>query len=145
VERIAGGAEASSTSCANHAANLAVANCERCGVFMCSLCRIAVDETQLCPTCFDRLTAEGALPSTRTRYRDYGRQASSYALLGVLLWVIGPLLGPLAVYYGFRSLRQLREMDEPGGRVRAWLSVLAGAAQAVGGVWLWVVMLEQTV
>jgi len=110
---------------------------------MCALCRIEVDEAELCPACFDRLSAEGALPSTRTRYRDYGRQASSYALLAGLFWVIGPLLGPLAAYYGLRSLRQLREMGEQEGRLRAWLAMAAGVLVAVGGVWFWVAVIRE--
>ncbi len=145
VERLSGGSQATCSSCANHLSIASVVYCERCGVFMCSLCRIDVDELELCPACFDRLSAEGALPSTRMRYRDYGRQASSYAVLGVLFWIIGPVLGPVAAYYGFRSLRQLREMGEPGGRLGAWVAILAGALEAAGGTWFWAAVFMEAI
>jgi hypothetical protein len=123
------------TTCANHPANLAETGCERCGVFMCSLCRIDIDGLVLCPTCFDRLSSEGALPSTQTRLRDYGRQASVYALGGILLWFFAVVLGPLAVYFGARSLGQIRAQNASDGRLRAWLSITAGVLETGGWVW----------
>jgi hypothetical protein len=114
------------TACASHPGNASTSNCQRCGVFMCSLCEIDADEMKLCPACFDRLSAEGALASTRTTFRDYGRQASTLALAGVPLMAFGVVLGPAAAFYGIRSLRQLRAMGESGGRTRATLSIVAG-------------------
>jgi hypothetical protein len=117
------------TACASHPGNASTSNCQRCGVFMCSLCEIDADEMKLCPACFDRLSAEGALASTRTTFRDYGRQASMLALAGVPLMAFGVVLGSAAAFYGIRSLRQLRAMGESGGRARAIVSIVAGLAE----------------
>jgi hypothetical protein len=121
------------TACATHPGNASASNCQRCGVFMCTLCEIETDEMKLCPACFDRLSAEGALASTRTSYRDYGRQASLLALAGVPLMAMGAAIGPAAVYYGIRSLRQLRQMGDSKGRGRAVLAIVAGVAEAAFG------------
>jgi hypothetical protein len=127
---------ANETACAAHPGNAAASNCERCGVFMCALCEIEADEMKLCPACFDRLSAEGALPSARTSYRDYGRQASMLALLGLPMMMFGAVIGPAAAFYGVRSLRQLRAMGESGGRTRAVLAILAGLFEATVSVFL---------
>ena len=79
---VAEGGPGGATACAQHRGNVAVANCERCGVFMCAVCRIDSDGLALCPGCFDRLSAEGQLPSARASYRDYGRMSGTLAVLG---------------------------------------------------------------
>jgi hypothetical protein len=121
------------TACASHPGNASTSNCQRCGVFMCSLCEIDTDEMKLCPSCFDRLSAEGALASTRTAFRDYGRQAGMLALAGVPLMAFGVVIGPLAAYYGVRSLRQLKQMGETKGRVRASVAIAAGLGEMAMG------------
>lgn len=134
VQRLAEAGPGAETACAAHPANVAVVNCQRCGVFMCALCRIDADEMALCPACFDRLSAEGALASTRTTFRDYGRQASNTAIAGLLLMVFGLAIGPAAIYYGVRSLKQLRQMGETAGRARAVIAILAGLFETgIGG------------
>ena len=122
--------------CANHGGNPSESNCERCGIFMCSLCRTDVDELVICPGCFDRLSAEGALASTVTKYRDYSRMAVMSAAVGVFLWFTAPLLGPLAIVFGVRALKQQREFGDPEARRRAWLAIVVGVAETAVGVWL---------
>lgn len=120
------------TSCASHRNNAATANCGRCGVFMCGLCRIDSDGLVLCPGCFDRLSSEGALPSARIRYRDYGRVAGSLAVLGLVLWFVGFVAGPAAVFYGIKGLRQKRERGEDEGRAGIWAAIVLGGVEAAG-------------
>jgi uncharacterized paraquat-inducible protein A len=138
VARLGESGPGAETACAAHAANAAVANCQRCGVFMCELCRIDADEMSLCPACFDRLSSEGALASTRTTFRDYGRQAITLVAAGVPLMAFGLAIGPAAVYYGVRSWRQLAQMGESGGRLRALSAIVLGLAEtAFGAFFLW--------
>jgi hypothetical protein len=124
------------TSCANHRNNAAVVNCGRCGVFMCDLCRIDSDGQTLCPTCFDRLSAEGSLKSTRFTYRDYGRMAGSLAVLGLVITFVAIVAGPAAVYYGVKGLRQRREMGEGGAQVGIWAAIVLGGLETAGGALL---------
>src|SRR5689334_357291 len=49
-------------ACANHARNAATTNCMRCGLFICSLCDMNVGSGSYCPSCFDRMRADGTLP-----------------------------------------------------------------------------------
>jgi hypothetical protein len=100
---------------------------------MCGLCRIDADEMALCPACFDRLSAEGALASTQTTFRDYGRQATNTAIVGLPLIAFGLAIGPAAIYYGVRSLKQLRQMGETTGRARAVIAILAGLVETSFG------------
>jgi uncharacterized paraquat-inducible protein A len=97
-------------ACANHPRNAAVTNCERCGIFICSLCELEVDGAKYCPACFERLAQEGAIHSARTRFRAYSSLAGLTAIVGLFFSgaFLGFPLGGLALYYvvkGFRTRR----------------------------------------
>jgi len=124
------------SACAAHRGNVATANCSRCGVFICDLCRLDVDGQVLCPSCFDRLSAEGALPSARTTFRDYGRMGTTFLLAGLLFWIIALPFGLGAIYAGIQSLRQRKRLGE-GSAGRAWFAITVGLVEAAGSVALW--------
>ena len=94
-------------SCANHARNAAAAACDRCGLLICSLCQLDVEETKLCPSCFDRLAQDGATDTTRTRFRDYGSLAALWAFIGLgLSWAfLGIPLGIISIYFCVKAFR----------------------------------------
>ena len=121
-------------ACANHAGNVAVTHCSRCGVFMCALCRIEADAQALCPGCFDRLSADGELPSAIITYRDFGRQAASLAVLGLIVPFVGPIAGPAAVYFARKRLAQQARMGEEGGRFGLYALQVLGVLDAIVGV-----------
>ena len=112
--------------CAFHAGNLVSASCDRCGAFICSLCRIDADSRTLCPGCFDRLAAEGSLPSAEVTFRDYARIASFWAFIGIVVWFSAPISGPLAILNSIRAFRQKRERNEPEGTAGVVLALLLG-------------------
>jgi hypothetical protein len=115
--------------CANHRGNAAEASCDRCGVFMCLLCRIASDAKALCPACFDRLLAADQLESLQLIRQDYGARASTAAAAGFLLCLpLGFLLGPTAIYYGARALQQ--QSGSLGSRGGILLAMLLGVLEA---------------
>ncbi|HEX3131555.1 MAG TPA: hypothetical protein VH394_29735 [Thermoanaerobaculia bacterium] len=117
-ERVASLSEAGpggAVPCAIHAGNAAIGNCTRCGVFFCSLCRIRVDGQELCPGCFDRLTAEESLSTARTRIRDYRAMAISISIFGLLASCFGLITGPLVLYLVSQAVRQRRQRLETGG------------------------------
>jgi hypothetical protein len=142
VAAVGVGGPGGATSCATHRSNAAVANCGRCGVFMCGLCRIDTDGLVLCPACFDRLSAEGALPSAVVKYRDYSRLASTLAIASWLPIFIGPVAGPAAILYGVKGLRQKREMGDTDGVVGVWVAMVLGGLAAVGWIVLLVAMVR---
>ena len=133
VGRTAEAGPEGSHPCANHAGNVAATHCSRCGVFMCALCRIEADAMVLCPACFDRLVAEGGLPSAIATYRDYGRQATMLAILGLLL-VVGPIAGPASIYYAQKRLVQMKAQGEGGGRAGLYFLQVLGALEALLGI-----------
>ena len=124
-------------SCAAHRRNAAVASCERCGIFMCGLCRTDVDGMSICAPCFERLAAEGVLRSAETRYRNYLGLSWLCGLAGALFWFPGLVTGPAAIYYAFRGLRQMGEWGDVDGRGRAVAAMTVGAISAIqGGVFV---------
>lgn len=111
--------------CAVHSGNAAIGNCTRCGVFLCALCRMPVDGQELCPGCFDRLTAEGSLSTARIRIRDYRGMALAVGFLGLLVSCFGLITGPLTLYLVGQAVRQRRLWQERGdGFALAVASVL---------------------
>ena len=132
---VAGVAEAGpggAVPCAQHAGNAAVANCSRCGVFMCALCEVRIDGRELCPACFDRLAAEGVLPSARGRLRNYRGLAFIMGLGGCGLYVFGLLTGPLTLYFAVQAQRQRRRLRETDGLATVVLAFVLGLLQIAG-------------
>lgn len=143
VKRIAeAGPAGEGQACVNHAGNLAAGHCSRCGVFICSLCRIEADGQVLCPACFERLSDEGALPSAIAHFRDYGRMASMLAVLGLLVIFVGPVAGAGAIYYGRRALKQRAALKGEGGAAGIYAAMVLGGLEIVGGIAIIVSMVE---
>src|SRR6185369_1116961 len=137
VESLAAAGTGGAVPCGLHAGNAAVANCARCGVFMCILCSIDADGQELCPGCFDRLSAEGALWTSRTQLRDYRGLSLGVGLLG-LFCIAGILTGPLTFYLVYRGVQQRRKTGENDGTPSFVAASLLGALQiAVSCFFLW--------
>ena len=99
---------------------------------MCQLCRIDSDGLTLCPGCFDRLADEGALPSARRTYRDYGLLSSHLALIGfVLVWPLGMVIGPWAAWMGIKGLRTKAQAGVRISKARCWASILFGLLEMI--------------
>lgn len=131
-ERVASLAEAGpggAAPCALHTGNAAVGNCTRCGVFFCALCRIRVDDQELCPGCFDRLTAEEGVSTARARIRDYRGLAMSIGIFGMLASCFGLITGPVTLYLVAQAVRQRRQSLETGGTGALVVAGILGLTQ----------------
>ena len=132
--------EGVAASCANHARNAAVTSCQRCGLFICALCDMSLDGFSYCPSCFDFLRREGTL---QTRYRDWARMSQSAAVLGFFCMTMFIPLGPLAVWWGVKGLRQRRaEERSPAGVI---VAMTFGVLETIGfiaaiGLVVWAIM-----
>src|SRR5262245_25281271 len=84
VTEVGAGGPEEAASCAAHRRNAAVASCERCGIFMCTLCRTESDGMTICAPCFERLAGQGALHTASTRYSNYLGMAWLCVLVGGL-------------------------------------------------------------
>lgn len=102
-------------ACANHPGNAAITSCQRCGLFICSLCDMNLGDGSYCPSCFDRIRAEGALQGAATRYLDYASMARLSALAGIVFAIgfLGLPLGGLTVYYARKGTKQRRADGDP--------------------------------
>lgn len=127
-----------SAVCGNHPRNVAERACSRCGMFICALCAIDTDETVLCPGCYDRLSEEGALASTRLKFRDYTGLSITTAAAGVFFWFLMAfaVTGPLSILYAIRALKQRKVTGDTGSSWRIWLSMLVGLAETAGAVFM---------
>lgn len=125
--------------CAMHARNVAVASCQRCGIFICALCDMNVGSGSHCPACFDRLRAEDGLRPAARRYRDYTRMAGTSLVAGIFMWFLAAPFGALAVYYGFKGFRQRRGLGHATGGSIAVITF--AILQVVGGVALFGLMI----
>jgi hypothetical protein len=119
--------EAGATPCARHPHHAAVANCSRCGVFICELCRIPLEGQELCPDCFDRLSREGSFTAVETHFFDASGLAISLVVLGWVTSCFGIVLGPAAIVLAVQGLRQKRAWREVGGRVGPIFAIVVGA------------------
>ncbi len=141
VSRVAEAGPDGVTPCADHPGNAAVTECARCGVFMCGLCRIDSDGQALCPTCYERLAADGALASARTSYRDFRGLGVKVAAIGLLFLFIGPLCGPGAIYCAWRARQQKQEWGDEDGYGSLWAIVAVGVLDTLGGIGLFAALI----
>jgi hypothetical protein len=115
-----------SAQCARHARNAAAAACERCGAFMCTLCRVESDGLVLCAACFDRLRAAGALASARNTFRSWRTLGLHLSVLGLFLSPFGVVIGPVALFAAARGISQDRKNGDEGGLTGSIVSLVLG-------------------
>ncbi len=123
-----------STPCANHERNIATAACERCGHFICGLCKIESDGKVLCSNCFGRMAEDGGLDSAITSVRNYTGSSALCVLGSFLTWPAGVFLGPLAVFFGIKALKQKKKLGPDGGRIGTWIAMVFGVLVFFGSI-----------
>jgi ribosomal protein L37AE/L43A len=120
-------------ACANHERNTAVTSCQRCGLYICSLCDMNVGSGSYCPSCFDRVRTEGTLAAATTRFKDYGSMARVAAVAGFLFMFmfLGLPFGALTIYYARKGLKQAKDDGRPTLGVR--IAMGFGIFEAIAG------------
>ena len=128
-------------ACANHERNTAVTSCQRCGLYICSLCDMNVGTGSYCPSCFDRVRTEGSLNAATTRFKDYASMARTSAIVGFLFMFmfLGLPFGALTIYYARKGLQQAKAEGRPTAGIRVagvfgFLEALVGIGYIVFGV-----------
>jgi hypothetical protein len=121
-------------ACANHARNAATASCQRCGLFICGLCDMNVGSGSYCPSCFERVRAEGTLPTAARRYRDFATMARSSVIAGIFFsfMFIGLPFGAVAVFYSIKGRKQRR--NEGRSTAGVTVTLILGILEIVGGL-----------
>jgi hypothetical protein len=136
---LAAAGPAGGTPCAVHPGNAAVGTCERCGLFVCALCRTEVSGQKLCPACFDRLTAEAKLPALRTSFADLPGLAVLAGFVGLLFVFFGIVTGPLTLLLAGFAVRQKHRGEGSGG----WLGIVLACGLGIAQIGIGIVLLLQ--
>jgi hypothetical protein len=98
VPRRAAG-ESGSAACVFHPANQALGPCERCGAFLCGVCRTRWRDQPLCPACVERAVAtKDTAPEEAHSHRRQALLSLVFAAGGWLLFLLGSL--PLLALQG---------------------------------------------
>ena len=132
------------TPCARHARNAAVAACERCGTFMCALCRVDLEGAPVCLPCFERAQTDQGLGEAGTVLRDWNRLALNVGLASLCFFPFAPVGGPLAVVLGIRGLRQDRRTGDPIHPVLGVLGMIFGVVAFAVGVLFFMSLFRKT-
>lgn len=112
------GSDSAGSPCARHAENAAVAACQRCGQFICALCKTDMDGRAYCPSCFERLVSEGAFTSTANRVWNYAGMAGLCLVAPIFCYVVGPLFSIAGVTISIVGLVDKRRRGESEGIIR---------------------------
>lgn len=124
-------------SCANHARNAAVANCDRCGLLICTLCQLDVESGKYCPACFERLSQEGAIGTARNRFRDYGSLAAVWGVVGLFAFFIFASI-PLAIVAIFYAVKAMRHRENRSSLMSAVVAIVIAVIDVfIGAFYIW--------
>jgi hypothetical protein len=114
----------SGASCAVHPGMHAVGPCQRCGAFMCFVCRTRWYEQAVCPACIERvLTSNEPAPEDLAAHRRQAVLSVVFAVAGWALFLLGGL--PLILQDG---------RPHSGTAMFGTLMVLASFVPALFGV-----------
>jgi hypothetical protein len=115
-------------SCFYHADHQAVAACEECGRFLCSLCELDLDGRRLCPACLERgvnLEKAASLETQRVQYDSLAIHLTTWPIL--TFWL--PLFtAPAALYLVLRHWKTPMSIL-PRSRARLWIALLLAVGQ----------------
>jgi len=124
---------AGEASCFAHEDKRAVAACDSCGRFVCSLCRIDWGSRVLCPACVNLASKRTDL-LVRSRF-NFDSMALALAVGSLLLFSVSILTAPIAIYLAIRALRAPRSLV-PRTMTRAWIALVVALLELGGWSWL---------
>jgi hypothetical protein len=118
--------------CAAHPENVAVGTCQRCGNFICRVCRTRWEGLSVCPLCLDRaLHSEEATPE---QVRAHRRQASLSLWGGIAAWAL--VAGALLMMLAATASAGRRGGDADGSAILGGMLLLSSFAPSAFGVGL---------
>jgi hypothetical protein len=119
--------------CAVHLNNASVGTCERCGNFLCGVCRTRWQERGLCLACIERaLDVKEARPEQVQAHR---RQAILALVFGILAWAL-ILLGGLPMLFAHANSSRAEALVVLAGLVTliSLLPALFGVGQGAAAI-----------
>jgi hypothetical protein len=122
---------ASVAPCAKHPLNMAEGNCDRCGNFICALCRTPLEGKVYCPACLERILDKGGSEVGPEREPFAFGIANAAAFCG-LIPPLGVVLGPMSLVYCIKWIRQARARNKPLSNLMGVVLTLALALADIG-------------
>jgi hypothetical protein len=119
------------SSCFYHGRKKAVAVCEECGRFLCSLCEVRIAGRTICPPCTERGFSDESLEALVTRRTLYDGMALSLSVLPLLFFFITLVTAPLSIYVAVRFWKKPGSIL-PRTRFRFVLAILFSLLQLAG-------------
>ena len=97
-------------SCFSHPRNPAVATCDSCGRFLCSVCEVELSGRRLCPMCLETEKKKGKLKNLENQRTLYGHIALALAIYPILFFYLTVLTAPAALYMALRYWKAPRSL-----------------------------------
>lgn len=100
-------------TCFYHPEKRAAATCERCGVFLCQLCDLAVAGEHVCPKCLEGGIRKKTLRNLENERFRYDRLALSLAVLPLLIFYFTLFTAPAAIWVAIKHWKSPTSIVRP--------------------------------
>jgi len=122
--------------CFFHPDRIAVFSCDRCGRFLCPLCRISWAGENVCTACLEAASNGKQARALASGRFHYDSLALAIATLPVLTWIFSMLTAPLAL--GFALFTWRRECSiVPRSKIRFVAAILFSMLTIAGWIVFW--------
>lgn len=127
-----------SSECFHHPGRAAVAACQRCGRFLCSLCVVDFGGEQICPSCIAARREKGAMRELDQRRILYDHIALSLAIVSIFISCFSIVTAPASLYMAIRHWKTPCSIVSPlRTRINFVLSILISS----GVLFVWLLIL----
>ena len=123
-------------TCFYHATKKAVAPCDHCGRFLCSLCHVELSGQNWCPSCLESHRAQGKLTTLdkgRTLYDNIALVLTLAPVVTIVFWFMTIFTAPAALFVILRYWRKPLSVT-PRTRIRFVISGILAILELVGVV-----------
>ena len=120
--------QAEDASCFYHAGKKAEAVCESCGVFLCGLCDIPMNDRHLCVRCIEKGHSKGKMQNLQTQRILYDDMALGLTILPMLLVWATILTAPIALFLAIWHWKSPSSIV-PRTKIRLILAILFSLIQ----------------
>ncbi len=125
------------SACFYHPAKKAVAACESCGRFLCSLCDVDFGGKHLCPRCIEAGAIKGKIETLKNRTIHFDDIALVLALFGLILsyLYVAFFTAPIAIYLSLRYWNTPQSVL-PRTRWRFAMAIITAVASLVATLFI---------
>jgi hypothetical protein len=124
-------AAAEEAACAFHAGKRAVGSCQRCGLFVCSLCELTLGDEKICPTCLESGVKKGKLKNLENHRFLWDRLALMLVTYPLILFYFTLVTAPVAVFIALRFWKAPTSIVRPG-KTRMAIALSVALLEIVG-------------